>query len=176
MTKLTKLYGRKARQDFRIYKMKKMAPDLPAAVEFLNQDMTEIETDIEAIIRKSKNQVTLRVIAPTKQREIYKQEATRMIRDAYEQIHIKCSNCHLYQNYNNNGAAELDLCARLEIEQRIEKGFVKRRDLQAVKMMPPDEFCNKYEPIGPEELALPNIEESVAEIKEWLQDALIRLN
>ena len=72
MTKLTKLYERKARQDFRVYKMKKISPDTPEAIEFLDHHMNEIETEIEAIIRKSKNQTTLRIIAPTKQREIYK--------------------------------------------------------------------------------------------------------
>jgi len=178
MTKLTRLFEQKARQDFRIYKMKKIAPDTPEAVEFLNHRMTEIKTDIEAAIRKSKHQITLRVITPAKQKLVYEQEAAKMIRAAYEQIHVKCDNCRLYKNYcdySDDKAEELDLCENLKIQQKIKKGFVKKRNLQAIQTMPLDEFCNKYTPIDPEKQTFPNIEKMVAEIKEWLNEAIPRI-
>lgn len=176
MTKLTRLFEQKARQDFRIYKMKKTSPYTSKAIEFLNHNMNDIETQIEAVVRKSKHQNTLRIIAPAKQKSVYKQEAAKMIRDAYEQIHIKCNNCHLYQNYCDNEAEGLDLCENLKIHQKIKKGLVKKQELQTVKIMPLEEFCNKYDPIGPEEMAFPSIEESVQEIKDWLNNALQKLN
>ena len=194
MTNLHELYASKARQEYRIFKMKKEDfPDMPESVKALQDILTETDTQIEAAMRNSDT------LKPTFQeiKEIYRAEAQRQRRIAYEEMEARCDNCQLGVAFDKYGMAGLPegktLCGKLRLvhgkllERKKTKLIAKDRQIVDDSGPLSEEevaklheilhnfnlYCGDfYEPIGPEEFISKDAETRVAKINEWERESL----
>jgi hypothetical protein len=194
MNKLTDLYASKSRQEYRIFKMKKDFPDLPDQVKPLQNILAETDAEIEAVMKNSNaaNPDFLELKA------IYRAEAKRQRRIAYEAMENRCDNCQLgvtFYKYGLRGLPEgTTLCGKLRLVhgKLLEKKGIKIVDgkiLDNSGVLPAEEaeklhqilhdfnvYCgDSYEPIGPESFVVKDTETRIAEIKEWEIQAIANL-
>lgn len=174
MARLNELYRQLARQDFRIFKFKKSGEN-GTGLEFLMHHRNDLLGQIDAKKRNSQNWILNDVLENARKRQAYAQEAEDMIKKAYAQQRTKCENCRLYLDYPYDLPEDAQLCGKLQLHRRMESEQVSEEDLASAKSMPEEEWCNKYEPIFPDEIALPPVETEVEEINTWLKEELSRL-
>ncbi len=173
MNKLTELYASKARQEYRIFKMKKDFPDLPDHVKPLQYILAETDTEIDAVMKNPS--VTKPDFLELK--KIYRTEAKRQRRIAYEAIEGRCDNCQLGVAFDKYGLIGLPdgktLCGKLRlVHEEILDNSVALPAEEAEKLHQIlhdfNVYCgDSYEPIGPENFAMKDAETKIAEINEW---------
>jgi hypothetical protein len=196
MTNLFELYASKARQEFKIFKMKKDFPDMPEGVKALQDVLAETDAAIETGMQDSN------VAKPgfPALKKIYQDEAARQRKIAYEEMDVKCDNCQLgvtFYKYGETGLPKgTKLCGKLQLVHGkvLEK---KRTKLKVVDGKIIDDsgplseeeaaklheilhnhnaYCgDSYEPIGPEDFAMKDAETRIAEINEWEREELKQL-
>ncbi|MBW3004526.1 hypothetical protein KY310_01730 [Candidatus Woesearchaeota archaeon] len=174
MVKLSDLYRKLAQQDFRIFKFKKTGEN-GKGLEFLMHHRNDLLNQIDAKKRNSRDWIINDVLENARKRLAYTQEAEDMVKRAYAQQRTKCDNCLLYLNYPHDLPEGTQLCERLEFDRKLESEEVSEEDRVAAEEMPKEKWCNKYEPIFPDEMALPPIEKEIEEISTWLQEELSKL-
>jgi hypothetical protein len=173
MAKLNELYRKLAQQDFRIFKFKKLGEN-GTGLESLMHHRNDLLAQIDAKKRNSRDWIINDVLEKERKATAYTQEAEEMVKKAYAQQRTKCDNCMLYLDYPYDLPEAAQLCGKLQLHRRLESEQVSEEELAAAKEMPEEEWCNKYEPIFPDEMALPPIEKEVEEINTWLQEELSR--
>ncbi|MBW3002174.1 hypothetical protein KY338_03385 [Candidatus Woesearchaeota archaeon] len=196
MTRLHALYLSKARQEYKIFRMKKDFPDMPEGVLPLQKVLAETDTAIRAMMQNSNT------LKPNLQeiKEIYRAEAQRQRRIAYESAEARCDNCQLGVAFDKYGMAGIPegktLCGKLRLvhgkilEKKRTKLTLKDGKITgaASERLSEEEAAklheilhdfnlncgNFYEPIGPESFAAKDAETRVSEINEW-ERAVLKL-
>lgn len=172
MTDIIGLYKNKARIEFVIHHAKKAG----VSAEKYENEKKEISDKINACMQNPN--IAKPSISAIK--EIYSGVAEDMRRSAADPIYLRCQNCQLWHEYHNNARDDLDLCGKLKAVDTCfftEGGYTEEEQEQLLLEIQKEEnYCNKHEPIGPQEFITKEMLLEVNEIDEWERQRLEKLD
>lgn len=113
-------------------------------------------------------------------KDVYSEVAEDMRRSAADPIYLRCKNCQLWHEYHNNATEDLDLCGKLKALDTcfFTEGDYTEEEQERLLAELKDEkkYCNKHEPIGPQEFVTQEMLLEVNEIDEWERKQLEKLD